>query len=387
MFMRFDWLTMATLGGAFLGGMTLTMLFALRPALSERLSVDAFWIRRLHTAFTVVLAAVMVSGCVVLDRWGGRQTIYEALVLGALLAVAAMATLAVRNRYRAALAGSALLGGAAACLVPAATLLMPQAILDPQAMRTGKYVAHAMNLGYIALGLGMFFAPALLTFLQKRLGFQRGLLVLALLPLVYAGFVALPAKENVAPLGLPYNGSFDLSLGLACLVAVFYFPLEGSLSAWAKKYLSEIGFTASSIPWVLAGFWLCFLGSRLTTGLLLIRGYEPLLLFLLAATIAVTYWNLAGAGPSSGAKGMLVMWACFGPLLPTLLGLFLPHAHGPATALALLFTAGAISNAVFHPVLCPAVSTHSAQETLRLPRLLALSLAALALVVALVMAK
>jgi MFS family permease len=381
--MRFDWLTLATFGGAFLAGMMLALLNSLRAGLGQRLGSDDSWTRRLVTAFTIVMVLLMFVAGVALDRWGGTRTIYEVLVLGALLAVVGMGTLAVRNSYRAALAGAALLGAGAACLFPAATLLMPQALLEAAARV--RYTVHAMNLGYVAVGVGMFLSPALITLLQRRLGFQRGLLVAALLPLLYGGFVALPEKEAILPLGEAYDGTYSLELGLACLLVLFYFPLEGSLGAWAEKYLGELGFKVSTIPWVLAGFWLCYLGSRLTTSLLLVRGYGPLLLFLTSAAIAVTYWNLAGAGPSSGAKGMLVMWCCFGPIFPTLLGLLLPHAHGSGTAFAIVFGVGAVSNALFQPVLCPAVSTSSAQETLRLPRLLALLLAAVALVVSLVM--
>lgn len=380
-----QWAAVTTCSSAFLAGMLLAVPGGLLPSLSRQLRLTDTGARQLRIIFFLVLIPVMLTAGLFIDRWGSRDVLYDVLAFGSLLAVAGFGMVLTRRTYRTALSASAILACAAACCLPAATLLMPHALSG------GKHPVAAMNLGYLFVALGTLTTSGFFETVQDAVRFRRGLAMAALVALAFAGLIILPAREAL-PAPSPFDADrlfADPRLLFAGLVVLFYFPLEASLSSWAGRYLEETGHPPLRILWLLALFWTGFLVARGAAAWFLAPPFLAannigLVLFVLVLGIAAVLGNLAGVGRSSGAMGMLVLWICCGPVFPTMLGLVLPLVSGPALTFALLYSLGSAGRLVFQPALAAFSRGHSMRFTALLPMGLGLLLMATTLVLVLI---
>jgi fucose permease len=374
-----QWAAITTLGSAFLAGLLLAAPGGLLPALSRQLGFPQGPARRLRFTFFLAFIPVLLLAGLLIDRWGSDH-LYDMLALGALLAVVGLGMLCSRRTYRTALSASVILAGAAACVLPAATLLMPRVLYD------GRHAAQAMNLGYLFVALGTLTTSGFFETFQREKRLRSGLALSALFALICAGLVIVPSHADLPPLAVfdPDRLFADPHLLFAGLMVLLYFPLEASLSSWGARYLEEIGHPPNRVVWLLALFWIGFLASRLLAAWFIVPDYAPHILFGLVMMIALVLGNLAGAGPSLGALGMLILWMCSGPVFPTMLGRVLPVVQGQALTFVLLYSLGSIGRLMFQPALSVFSRGHSMRFTALLPMGLGLLLMATTLVLVII---
>ncbi len=329
----------------------------------------------------LALAPTMVLSGWMIDRWGVEWV----LIGGSLLTAVAVALLAMSQSYRAALAATFLLGVAGACVITGSNVLMPQAFgpSNPSA---------ALNLGNVFFVLGILLAPVAANLLIGRFQFRRALGLLALCclaPAAAAALISARSYPNLAPVpDSPAFGELPLWAGGVCFL--LYGPLENIVVTWSGVYLSEMGFAERRATWLLSGFWLTFLGSRLLTGLALQHGFprqsaEPWLILLLALATGIALGNLAGTtSRPAAAWGVLLIGLFLGPIFPTLAGVLVHRfPQEPGVALGTAFSLGAIGSLILVPAIGLYGRRTTARQALQIPTVTALTLTVAALVLAL----
>ncbi len=373
-----------TCTAAFVFGLLLALLGAVKLKLAERLQIGEGRVGGLLAALNFALIPMMLVSGLLIDALGVRAV----LICGALLASVAVFSLALRRSYLAVLACVLALGAGAACVSTASVVLMPVAF------GFGRHeLAASVNLGHVFVALGALMTPTLADLLLRTLDFRKAMAVLALLCLVPAATAALslsagvgePAeKANLAAL-FEHDG---LSILLAGLAFLFYAPLEFAVSTWGSTYLTvDQGYREGRAAWIMSFFWLAFLVGRVLMTLLfhsnrLEPGWSPFLLFLLALAAAAMMGNLAGSGkPRSAAWGLILLGLALGPVFPTLVAIALQAAppNGYGTAYGSMFAIGSLGSAALAPVLGYLARGKGVMRPLRLLALLALLLVVVAL--------
>jgi fucose permease len=376
-----------TCTAAFVSGLLLALLGALKLKLAERLQIGEGRVGGLLAALHLALIPMMLASGLLIDFFGVRLV----LIGGALLAAVAVFSLALRRSYLAALACVLVLGAGAACLSTASVVLMPVAFGF-----AGHELAASLNLGFIFFALGALVAPTLTDLLLRTLGFPKTLAILALVCLVPALVAALTDFKLLS--GIPAEKSDlpemlgRLPILLAGVAFLFYAPLEFAVSTWGTTYLTvDQGYREGRAAWLMSFFWLAFLLARvLVTAVFhyerLGPGGAPWLVFLLALAAAAMMGNLAGSGkPRSAAWGLVALGFALGPIFPTLVAIALREApdNGRGTAYGAMFAIGSLGSAVLAPVLGALARGKTVLRALRLlaPLALLLVVAALAMVV------
>ena len=138
---------------------------------------------------------------------------------------------------------------------------------------------------------------------------------------------------------------------------------------------------------LLVGFWCAFLLFRFGLGWMIRQGNDAWLVLVLLVVSSMILGNLAGAyAPSSGYFGVWLVGACYGPLLPALLGILL-DLESPrrieGQAVGVVFALGALSTLLVQPALTAYAKSHAPRATMRIPMVLGLLMAAPMLVVTL----
>lgn len=372
-----------TIGGAFAFGMVLALLGSIKLPLAKRLNVDEAKVGGQLSALNLALIPMMLFSGLLVDHFGVRWV----LVGGSLLTSAAVAALAVSRTYTACLYALLLLGAGGACVSVGSIKLMPLAFFD-------QYPAASLNLGNVFFGLGALTMPPLTDLLNRRLGLRRTLSVVAVVCLVPAALALLTAGTAFPE---PVNGDAasvfrNPTLWLAGLVFLLYGPIEGAIATWTTTFLTELGYRERSAAWLLAGFWLAFLGGRLLTSFLQQREYLPEnteLWFILglALAAAVVLGNLAGArGEGNAIWGLLALGALLGPIFPTLVGFLFNQEfarNDRGTAYGGMFAIGATGSLILAPLIGSYARRRTMRAALRIPAVEALLLAAATLALAL----
>jgi hypothetical protein len=370
-----SWTALTTLASAFLSGLLLGLPANAAAPLRAHLDLSESAAQRLRTLFLLALVPLMLVVGQVIDKWGSADVLHDALILGLLLAATGLALFGVRRNPRTALTGTLLLAAATACLLPAATLLMPL-VLD------GTTAVNRLNFGYVFIGAGMFLAAPFLERVPAGVSFRRTMLSLALVTVGAAtAAIIAPRAQLAAP--RPFDSAqffTEVRLLFAALTVLLYFPLEASLGRWSAHCLTDLGYSPRRVAWLLLLLALVFLAARVATAIFLPR-YGDVLLLTLILVVAIIFGNLSGAGPSAGAKGLLVMWACCGPVFPTLLALVLEKAPGAATTFAALFGVGVLGYAVLAPIMSRVSDSHVLRGQFGAPMLFGTLLVATTIVV------
>ncbi len=366
---------------ALTAGGVLALARNLREPLAERLNLSELQSSRIALALGLVLVPLLPLAGLLVDSLG----VEHGLIGGSVLAALGFSLLALRDRFSAAVAALLVLGAAAASLAASTTALLAGKFFP------GKPTA-ALCLGYAVIGLGTVLLPPLADLLLASLRWRRGLLLLGLIFLVPAVVAALtppsefPQDRSLEGPRLMHSGAVWLG-GLVCFL---YLPLEAALTAFATTRTKGLGFTDRQANGLQLGFWASFLGARLLAMMFVLwgtfkPGKEGWVLFGLGLLVAVALGNLAGAaGKKNIGWGVLLAAFFCGPVYPVLLGCVLYRfADEPASAFGFVAGLGALGALLATPLL-NAIARHATpQRTLRVPLILALLLAGVAMVLGL----
>ena len=371
------WLVVATLLSSFTVGLIPALVDSTRDALRRRLDLPEARVERLLYAFYIAWLPGMPLAGWLLDHLPNKEVLFFAH-LGTVLGVAG---LGLTGSARGLLGNLALLGLAYSGVATATVKLMSA----PAGLGfTGSNVA-ALNLGFVAVGVGAVAGPWLLARAEKWGGPRQGFIglgvALALPALLLT--VSEPAEFPELPESHAWAGIFEARVGLIALVILLYFALETCLDVWPQQYLGEIGYSGRGRTVALVVFWAAFVGMRLAMGWLH-PGYEVWLLLALVLGSAFAMGNLAGAyGGSSGSIGFWLVGLCYGPLLPGFLALVLDFGL-PATALGYMLALSGLDTLIVRPLMTRYAKGHAARAVMAVPTVLALVLAAPLLVLALI---
>jgi fucose permease len=375
--------TVVTASAALVFGMVLALLGSLKLALAKRLSLGEGRISFLLSALNFALMPMMIVSGLLTDSVVGPRWV---IIAGSLLTGAAIAVLGFKPNYPVAITAVLLAGLGGAGLSTGSIVLMRAAFFP--ASQTAS-----LNLGCVFFALGALITPVLVDLLSNVSNFRWLALVLGALALVPAVCAALAGGQQFqfAPpnADTSWLGSSQ-AMWLAALVFFFYAPLEAAVSIWATTFLTELGHGERGATWALSGFWCALLGSRLLTALAVhspyLTGWEPYLLVIPVALVAVVLGNLAGTASRTAARrGLYLVGFLLGPIFPTLIGILFERlaadneaANG--TAYGLVFATGSLGSLLLAPLIGSLARRRTAQFALRLP----MSLAILATLAALV---
>src|SRR5262249_3347495 len=171
-------------------------------------------------------------------------------------------------------------------------------------------------------------------------------------------------------------------------------PVEAAVSTWATTLLTNQGYKERKAAWVLSGFWLGFLASRVLTVWLEYKlrdtwavRFEPWLIVILGLMTAVSLGDLAGTPSKSGAAwGLFAVGFFLGPIFPTLVAIVFQHAKSElGTAFGVLYSCGALGSFLVAPVIGLYARQTTVQRALWIPMVVALAATAAALVLGLTM--
>ena len=335
-------------------GLAYALVGGLKLSLVERLQIDEGKVGRLVGGFgTMFGPTILMSGF--LTDAVGRKGVW----LAGSIAVASSILIFARTRtYRGALVAVVLLGIGWAAQVNVSNVLMRVAVA---ADRPREQLVWATNFFDFVFGFGAFVTPMVLAVILRRLGYAKGLLLLAIVataPLVLGIFAemqppavaaqAVAAQAVAAPAGTAQaaaaGGSAALLgsplfwvLGFAFL---FFVPLETSVAGWATTLVMRQ--MPPDVPearakrlgaLTLSGFWLGFTGSRLVVSVLGATGVLTRLLgktneqaLLVALGVACLLLMLALAferGRAVTSATICLAGVACGPVFPTMMAVVL----------------------------------------------------------------
>lgn len=328
-------------------GLAYALVGGLKLSLVERLQIDEGKVGRLVGGFGTMFGPTILI-CGFLTDAVGRKGVWLA---GSAAVAASILILARTRAYRGALIAVVLLGIGWAAQVNVSNVLMRVAV---PADSPREQLVWATNFFDFVFGFGAFVTPMVLAVILRRVGYSRGLVVLAVVataPVVLGVFAEMqPAAAAVvaaridASPGAPASGSAALLssplfwvLGFAFL---FFVPLETSVAGWATTLVLRQ--TPSHVPearakrfaaLTLSGFWLGFTGSRLLVSILGATGVLTGLLgrsneqgLLVAMGVACVSLMLALAfvkGRLATSTTVLLAGLACGPVFPTMMAVVL----------------------------------------------------------------
>jgi MFS family permease len=378
--------TAVTISGALVLGMVLALLGSVKLSLARELQAGEGRIGTLLSALSVLLIPMMLLAGLLLDWLGVRAV----LLLGSLITSLALSMMSLAPTYQRAFVAILLAGMGMAALNTAVVVLMPEAFF------LHADVSARLNLGFVFIALGALLTPVLADLFLRTLRYHRTILILALVCLVPAFLCFIPAfRDEVAhqarelhrPTTNLWEETGSWHVLLAGLVFLFYAPLEGAVGVWSTTFLTQGGYSERRAAWVLSGYWLAFLLSRLGVALWQPKAYwDPWLIILPALLAAVVLGNLAGTGGKLQARnGLLLLGFLLGPIFPTLVGvLFREFPNDRGMVYGVTFGLGSLGSLLLSPVVGVQMRNTSAQQALRIIMLIALFLAAVATVFGLV---
>ena len=348
-------------------GLAYALVGGLKLSLAERLQIDEGKVGRLVGGFGTMFGPTILL-CGFLTDSVGRKGVW---LTGSIAVAVAILILARTRTYRGALVAVVLLGIGWAAQVNVSNVLMRVAV---PADGPREQLIWATNFFDFVFGFGAFVTPMVLAVILRRLGYSKGLVLLAVLatmPVVLGIFAEMhppaivsqapAAGDLIAPAG-PASGSAALLasplfwvLGFAFL---FFVPLETSVAGWATTLVLRQ--MPADVPearagrfaaLTLSGFWLGFTGSRLIVSVLGATGVLTRLLGnsneqALLVTMGVTCVALMLAlvfvrGRVPTAVTILLAGLACGPVFPTMMAVVLlsvpPDTMGRAVGIFFSF--------------------------------------------------
>jgi MFS family permease len=329
-------------------GLAYALVGGLKLSLADRLQIDEGKVGRLVGGFGTMFGPTILL-CGFLTDAVGRKSVWLA---GSVAVAASILILARTRTYRGALVAVVLLGMGWAAQVNVSNVLMRVAV---PADAPREQLVWATNFFDFLFGFGAFLTPVVLALVLRRLGYVKGLLLLATLaaaPVILGIFAemqppvadrALAADTSIAQ-AAPASGSAALLasplfwvLGFAFL---FFVPLETSVAGWATTLVLRQ--TPSDVPearakrfaaLTLSGFWLGFTGSRLIVSILGATGVltrllgtsneQALLVALSIMCVALMLALVFVRGHMATATTILLAGLACGPVFPTMMAVVL----------------------------------------------------------------
>ena len=330
-------------------GMAYALVGGLKLSLAERLQIDEGKVGRLIGGFGTMFGPTILL-CGFLTDAIGRKEVW----LAGSAAVAVSILILSRTRsYRGALVAVVLLGIGWAAQVNVSNVLMRVAV---PADRPREELVWAANFFDFVFGFGAFVTPMVLAMILRRLGYSKGLSVLAMLaatPVVLGVFAAMQpppiAAQDLAAAAAtaqqaPPGGSAALlaspSFWVLGFAFLFFVPLETSVAGWATTLVLRQ--MPSDVPEIrskrfaaltLSGFWLGFTGSRLIvsilgatgvlTGLLGRTNEQALLVAMGVSCVALMLALVFLKGHVATSLTILLAGLACGPVFPTMMAVVL----------------------------------------------------------------
>jgi MFS family permease len=348
-------------------GLAYALVGGLKLSLVDRLQIDEGKVGRLVGGFGTMFGPTILL-CGFLTDAVGRKGVWLA---GSVAVAASILILARTRTYRGALVAVVLLGIGWAAQVNVSNVLMRVAV---PADRPREQLVWATNFFDFAFGFGAFVTPMVLALILRRLGYSRGLLLLAILATtpVVLGAVAEMHPSPATAQALSASGPIPQTTGASGSAALlsspvfwvlgfaflFFVPLETSTAGWATTLVLRQ--TPPDVPepdakrfaaLTLSGFWLGFTGSRLIASILGATGIltrllgstnEQALLVALGVGCVVLMLALVFVrGRAATSVTILLAGLACGPVFPTMMAVVLlsvqPDTMGRAVGFFFFF--------------------------------------------------
>jgi cyanate permease len=266
----------------------------------------------------------------------------------------------------------------------AASMISGAIVLFPSAFFDNKAAAASANLGFVFCSLGGLAVGSLAPLTIQKLDFRRGLSILAVLCLIPAFVAALFPIEDSQSLTTEIAQTplwTSPVLWLVALAFCLYSPIEGSLSAWATHYLTQMGYSERQAGWLVSGYWLTFIASRLAAAYFAyyyVHEGGPWVLITLALLSAVAIGGLAGTRqPAHSVFWLFLIGLVLGPIFPNLIGiLYRQFGEGEiGTAYGTVILLGGGLSLIFPPFMSAFAERNSLRVALRVPIVISIILA------------
>lgn len=354
-------------------GMSLTLLGSISIKLMPRLKIDRAKFGSLISVFMLsCLIAVLIVG-VTVDKIGHKPI----AMAGFLITGLCILVLAYGKTYQAALSACLLLGFGAMALNTVGNTLIPHVLFN------GQNQVAAMNLGNVSTCLGLFLSPMAVSFLFRRISYERAvsaLAVIALLPVILAAIAQYPQIEA----GFALSDAFALLAKPATIVAALvlfcYIALESSFCNWLPLFGKEVISQAkldldanaadASAQRLLSVFAIAMMVGRLlasvipaieTHGIWFIVGCAVVAVLVIMAMILAKKFVLAWA--LSAIAGL-----AFAPVFPTTVGVtfakFSDNVHG--SLFGIVFSIGLLGAVIVPKAIGNISKSSSIQRSLKL---------------------
>lgn len=385
------------LSSALVFGLVVALVGTLRATWRERLQLEGSRAEALWASFHWNLIPLVLLAGVLTDWWGFQFS----LLVGSTLTACSLWLLLTTTTYNGTRSALLLTSAGTATLGVATLVAMPFAFFGPQE------ASASVNLGTVFLVVGALLAPPLFGVLLRSLEYRRALAIsgaITLIPALLSLTVHVQSPGSRGSVGTDTPQTFDVLMNplvmAAALVFFIYAPLEGAVSKWSVAYLRSLRLKESNARMLESGFWACFIASRLAAAAILhSRGvralpaaWDPWVLVVSAGAACVILGNLAGAvSKISAGTGILALGFCFGPILPTLIGLLFAGCENNAipdmrgTAFGAMFAVGSLGAVVLVPLFDVDVDRSSPHKSLRIPIVLGVLLMLVALSFALLL--
>jgi fucose permease len=321
----------------FLFGITMALLGAVLPALSERLRFSLAQVGTLFLAMNLCILATSLALGPLMDRYGTRPP----LVLGPVLVGAALGMLGAAGAFTALVAAVAVLGVGGGMVNSAANTLVADLHEDPAAKTA------ALNLVGVFFGFGALLLPFSIGLLIEALGLAGILFAAAALCAaiaVHNAARAFPPPKHGGRVPLAEAGRFLRDPVVLLFAATLFFQSANEFVAGG--YISillnrDLGLGVRAVSWVVAAYWAALMLARVLLSRLALRipGSRIVIGSALAAAAAVAALALARQ-PAAAVAATVAVAAAFAGIFPTVLGIVgARYAAYTGTVFGILFTA------------------------------------------------
>jgi fucose permease len=354
-------------------GMCFSLLGSISVKLMPRLNIDQGKFGSLISAFmfTCLIASLIVG--VVTDAIGYKPVAMAGFVLTA----AVIFLLAFAKNYRATLTACLLLGFGAMALNTAGNTLIPQVLFN------GEDPAAASNAGNVFFGLGLFLTPLIVSFLFKKIPYEKAVAtlgVIILIPVIFAATAVYPESQLAFAVGDAFGLLAKPAVLIAALVLFCYIALEASFCNWLPPFGKEVITAAkpeteeaaadASAQRLLSIFAIAMMAGRLIVSQ--IPGITDIGSFFIAgAAVAAALIILAMTKCKSAVTAGLLAAAAglaFAPCFPTTVGVtfakFSPEVYG--SIFGIIFAVGLLGAVIIPKMIGNMASGSSVQKSLKL---------------------
>jgi len=214
-------------------GMCFALLGSIGVKLMPRLNIDQSKFGTMISAFmfTCLLASLLMG--VVVDKVGFKPV----AVFGFIATAACIFILAYGKTFLSCLVPCLLLGFGAMALNTAGNTLIPSILYG------GENPAAASNMGNVFFGLGLFLTPLVVSFLFKKVSYEKAVAalgVIVLLPVIVAVLAIYPAASAGFAIGDAVALLKEPVVLMAALALFCYISLESSFCNWLAPYGKEV---------------------------------------------------------------------------------------------------------------------------------------------------